>query len=234
MKNRMKVAASFLLSALFLLAIAAKPVFAAKPANELPYEGTVVFGYRVSDDPVAPSTLVDTYVNPVIIASRGTPTTIRYINNLTTNVINWRNWTDASLHSAFHQATEYLSHGPAYYSKGGVADNEVIYSYPNTQEAAPLWFHDHLLGGTRLNATFAGLAGAYAVIDLEMELPDGLLPVVLDTNGSNDLDGANEAVVPLVVQDRMFDTMANYSSRTLVSIRNILTGYLNSSATPSA
>ena len=39
-----------------------------------------------------------------------------------------------------------------------------------------------------------------------MELPDGLLPVGLDTNGSNDLDGANEAVVPLVIQDRMFDT----------------------------
>ena len=315
MKNRLKVAASYLLSALFLLAIAAKPVFAAKPtpvgpvhfpgykiqqfaqplplldvaggtiqtildngseipvrmvelrasmlppsfkpANGLPYEGTAVFGYRVSDDPVAPLTLVDTYVNPVIVASRGTPTTIRYINNLTTNVINWRNWTDASLHSAFHQATdeempmtgdashyqgpvlavphlhggevpalidggpeawfasdmpgpdmatEYLSHGPAYYSKDGAADNEAIYSYPNTQEAAPLWFHDHLLGGTRLNATFAGLAGAYAVIDPDMELPDGLLPVGLDTNGSNDLDGANEAVVPLVIQDRMFDT----------------------------
>lgn len=230
-----------------------------KPANGLPYAGTAVFGYRVSSSHVAPLTNVDTYVNPVIVATRGTPTTIRYINNLTTNVINWRNWTDVSLHSAFHQAadmmmpstgdtghyqgpvlavphlrggevpalidggpeawfasdaagpdtaTDYIVHGPAYYTKAGVAAaaNEAIYSYPNTQEAAPLWFHDHLLGGTRLNATFAGLAGGYALTDPELVLPAGLLPVGMDTNGSGSMDAANEVVVPMVIQDRMFDT----------------------------
>ena len=103
-------------------------------------------------------------------------------------------------------ATTYLSQGPAYYTKAGAAANEAIYSYPNTQEAAPLWFHDHLLGGTRLNATFAGLAGGYALIDPGLTLPAGLLPVGLDTNGSGSMDAANEVVVPLVIQDRMFDT----------------------------
>jgi spore coat protein A len=226
------------------------------PANGLPYAGTAVFGYRDSAAPVSPLTAVDTYVNPVIVASRGTPTTIRYINNLTTNVINWRAWTDQTLHSAFHQAVDqmmptpldtnhyqgpvlavphlhggevpavvdggpeawfasdvpgpgtgpYETHGPAYYSKAGAAANEAIYVYPNDQEAAPLWFHDHLLGGTRLNATFAGLAGGYALTDPGLALPTGLLPVGLDTNGSGAMDAANEVVIPLVIQDRMFDT----------------------------
>ncbi len=87
-------------------------------------------------------------------------------------------------------------HGPAYYSKAGAAANEAIYRYPNSQEAAPLWFHDHLLGGTRLNATFAGLAGAYPIIDPSLNLPAGLDPAGLGGRFS----------VPLVLQDRMFDT----------------------------
>jgi FtsP/CotA-like multicopper oxidase with cupredoxin domain len=93
-------------------------------------------------------------------------------------------------------------HGPAYYSKAGAAANEAIYRYPNSQIAAPLWFHDHLLGGTRLNATFAGLAGAYPIIDLALTLPTGLHPV-----GLQNADGTNLRYnVPLVLQDRMFDT----------------------------
>jgi FtsP/CotA-like multicopper oxidase with cupredoxin domain len=93
-------------------------------------------------------------------------------------------------------------HGPAYYSKAGAADNEAIYRYPNTQEASPLWFHDHLLGGTRLNATFGGLAGAYAVIDPDLELPSGLHPVGLQNADETNL----RYTIPLVIQDRMFDT----------------------------
>ena len=36
------------------------------------------------------------------------------------------------------------------------------YMYPNTQPATALWYHDHVLGETRLNV-FAGLAGFYLV-----------------------------------------------------------------------
>jgi FtsP/CotA-like multicopper oxidase with cupredoxin domain len=224
------------------------------PANGQPYTGTSVFGYRVGPT-AAPATAVDSYIGPVIVATRNQPTQIRYVNNLTTNVIHWRDWIDQSLHSAFHQAvgqampmtgdtsqylgpvlavphlhggedpaiidggpeawfasnqpgpdtvTAYLPHGPAYYAGtdvvGGGANpaavNEAIYRYPNTQEAAPLWFHDHLLGGTRINATFAGLAGAYALVDPALSLPAGLDPVGL----------GGRLLVPLVIQDRMFDT----------------------------
>jgi len=88
--------------------------------------------------------------------------------------------------------------GPAYYTHPGLPAllNEAVYRYPNTQEAAPLWFHDHLLGGTRLNATYAGLAGAYQLVDPGLTLPPGLDPVGL----------GGRLLIPLVIQDRMFDT----------------------------
>ncbi|HEU4383600.1 MAG TPA: multicopper oxidase domain-containing protein [Anaeromyxobacteraceae bacterium] len=97
----------------------------------------------------------------------------------------------------------YTPHGAAYYTKPGVpaASFEAVYRYPNSQEAAPLWFHDHLLGGTRINATFAGLAGAYPIIDPGLALPQGLHPV-----GLQNANGPVRFLVPLVIQDRMFDT----------------------------
>ena len=93
-------------------------------------------------------------------------------------------------------------HGHAYYTKpgAGAAGNEAVYRYPNKQEAAMIWFHDHVLGATRLNV-YAGLAGAYPVIDPNLQLPTGLHPVGLQ-QGSG---GPVELLVPLVLQDRMFD-----------------------------
>lgn len=222
------------------------------PANGLPYTGTWVFRYVA--DPgagVIGGGNPDTYIGPVIVSARAHPTEIKYVNNLTANHIFWREWTDQSLQSAFHQiygfpmptvgdAAHYpgpvpavphlhggedppvtdggpeayfLSnlgdftgvvnmHGPAYYSKAGALPNEAIYRYPNSQIAGPLWFHDHLLGGTRLNATFAGLAGAYPLIDPALPLPTGLHPA-----GLQNADGTNlRHSVPLALQDRMFDT----------------------------
>ncbi len=79
-------------------------------------------------------------------------------------------------------------HGHGYYTKTGTLQpNSVIYRYPNSQEAAPIWFHDHTLGVTRLNV-YAGLAGGYLITDPPND-PGNLPPLV-----------------PLVVQDRMFDT----------------------------
>ncbi|XUW99733.1 MAG: multicopper oxidase domain-containing protein [Dehalogenimonas sp.] len=241
------------------------------PAAGGAYTGTWTFGYLVDTPNAAP--LYETPVGPVIVATRNQPTQIRYINNLeaSANTIHWRDWTDQTLHSAFHQAVgmgmppmppdpmaaaHYMgpvlavphlhggevpavidggpeawfasnvagpsqitvNQGPAYYAGydqvgGGAtpaAPNEAIYRYPNTQEAAPLWFHDHLLGGTRLNATFAGLAGAYALIDPALTLPTGMNPIGLN-NGAVDLSGIGlptnvEPLIPLVIQDRMFDT----------------------------
>jgi spore coat protein A len=61
--------------------------------------------------------------------------------------------------------------------------------YPNRQEAAMLWYHDHALGINRLNV-FAGLLGVFFVRD---EFEDALdLP-------------RGKYEIPLVVYDRIFD-----------------------------
>jgi spore coat protein A len=65
------------------------------------------------------------------------------------------------------------------------------YYYPNEQSARLVWYHDHAIGITRLNA-YAGIASAYIIIDdFETGLvSSGLLP---------DLVG-----IPLVIQDKGF------------------------------
>ncbi len=64
-----------------------------------------------------------------------------------------------------------------------------LYHYPNQQDAAMLWYHDHAMGINRLNI-FAGLAGAYILRDKteeELRLP------------------RERFELPLVITDRMFD-----------------------------
>jgi spore coat protein A, manganese oxidase len=65
-----------------------------------------------------------------------------------------------------------------------------VYHYPNKQEAALLWYHDHAMGINRLNVC-AGMAGLYVVRDNfedALNLPKG------------------EFEIPLVLMDRMFRT----------------------------
>ena len=219
-------------------------------ANVLPPIGgiqraTRVWGYIAGP---CPTTTRETYLGPVIVATRGTPTSVTWVNELgradETGVLAVRNSTDETLHWAdplnnganecndmaddgggevdFECAENYAgpipavahlhggevppqidggpdswftsdgsAHGPGYYSYPAADANAATYVYPNTQEAAPLWFHDHALGMTRLNV-YAGLAGAYLVFDEEQSLPANL-PGPVD-------------VVPLVMQDRQFDT----------------------------
>jgi spore coat protein A len=64
-----------------------------------------------------------------------------------------------------------------------------LYHYPNHQDAAMLWYHDHALGINRLNV-FAGLLGTYLLRD---DFEDSLnLP-------------RGKYEIPLVFYDRMFD-----------------------------
>ena len=66
---------------------------------------------------------------------------------------------------------------------------KVRYTYPNDQQAATLWYHDHAVGITRLNV-YAGLSGLYLLRDAEEErlgLPSG------------------DYEIPLIVQDRSLD-----------------------------
>ncbi len=223
--------------------------------------GTWVWGYILGS--AAPTTNLETYIGPVIVAKRyhpgsldplnGFPTKIKFFNDLgnaaTTNVLAWKYATDQTLHWADplhseanpymhfpepggwpfgHQGTlnydgpipavvhlhggevppmldggpdswvtsDGLISGHGYYTFGQVQGQAALgnyfqYNYPNTQEAANIWFHDHVLGITRLNV-YAGLAGAYVIID-PFNPPPGDL-------------GDAAKIVPVVIQDRMFDT----------------------------
>ncbi|WP_267225628.1 multicopper oxidase family protein [Dyella silvae] len=62
-----------------------------------------------------------------------------------------------------------------------------VYHYPNTQDAATLWYHDHAMGITRLNI-YAGLLGAFIVHDADEQALG--LP-------------AGEHDVPLILCDRL-------------------------------
>jgi len=211
------------------------------PASAGAPGGTWTWGYLTPEETAGPFPRT-TYIGPVILASRGTPTEVTYINNLghtaSSNIRAWVDSTDQTLHWAdpkgeHHQmpmvnyvgpipAVAHLhggevpaeidggpdawflsrpelgaiDHGPGFYSRdGNTSGNHAIYNYPNTQEAANIWFHDHALGVTRLNV-YAGLAGAYLLSDSSLDLPPGL-----DAHGIG-----GETIVPLVIQDRMFDT----------------------------
>jgi spore coat protein A len=161
---------------------------------------TWVWGYQEPNQQVVPS-----YIGPVIVATRGQPTEIKYANNLgttaTTHLLAYKNSTDQTLHWAdplngqanmgnhsvaagilpvgdyalnyagpipaaphLHggEAPPVLDGGPdawltsdgmykgsGYYTKPGtLGSNEAIYRYPNSQESALIWFHDHTLGAT--------------------------------------------------------------------------------------
>jgi len=192
------------------------------------YTGTWVWGYQADGfpTPALANGALRTYINPVIVATRGTPTKITWVNNLphtSSTETPWATWTDRTLHWADplnegHRMTNYAGpvpavahlhggevppqldggpdawftpdgiHGHAYWAgAGGTQGNTSVYNYPNTQEAAPIWFHDHALGITRINV-YAGIAGAYLLLD-----PAKPWPIVPGN------------IIPMVIQDRMFD-----------------------------
>ena len=66
------------------------------------YTGTYVWGYVAGTQ--CPTTTQPTYLGPAIVAVRGTPTEITFVNNLgsttTTNVLAYKNSTDQTLHWA--------------------------------------------------------------------------------------------------------------------------------------
>ena len=81
-------------------------------------------------------------------------------------------------------------HGPDYSTDKPTSANAAVYTYPNEQRAATLWYHDHALGMTRLNV-MSGLAGFYLLRDSK----DPIAPLL--PNGKYE--------VPLAIQDRIFN-----------------------------
>jgi len=77
------------------------------------------------------------------------------------------------------------------------------FQYDNDQRATTEWFHDHVLGMTRLNV-YAGLAGFYLLRGGEFDLPKGVLPGPAPS--LHDPRHTQYFEIPIAVQDRSFNT----------------------------
>jgi len=137
------------------------------------------------------------YPGPVVEAMRNRPVEIRWENQLPLKHL-FR--VDPHIHGAMPSAPAVRTvphlHGSRTSSESDglpekwfMPGQSALYHYPNDQQAAPLWYHDHAVGITRLNV-YAGLSGFYLLRDereLSMDLPSG------------------EYEIPLVLQDRTLD-----------------------------
>ncbi|MBL8758557.1 MAG: multicopper oxidase domain-containing protein [Phycisphaerae bacterium] len=142
------------------------------------------------------------YPGPTIEARRGLPVTVEWVNDLRDAQGNLRTTHPLMVDECLHgpdmtgQVPVTVVHlhgarvGPE--SDGYPEDafppgqRSPVYTYPNDQPAAMLWYHDHALGITRLNV-YQGLAGAYIIRDAgedALNIPRG------------------QFEIPLVIQDR--------------------------------
>lgn len=141
------------------------------------------------------------YPGPTIEARTGEIVKVKWINGLTGESHLLEEAYDVNLHGTKmgepHVRTVTHLHGghvpqasdgyPLDWFRSGESST---YEYPNSQRAATLWYHDHVIGITRLNV-YAGLAGFYIIRDSDEDalgLPDG------------------DYEIPLVIQDRSFYT----------------------------
>lgn len=76
------------------------------------------------------------------------------------------------------------------------------FQYPNDQPATTLWYHDHVLGTTRLNV-YAGPAGFYLLRGGQHDLPAGVLPG--PAPAPDDPPGTRYYEIPIAIQDRSFN-----------------------------
>lgn len=134
---------------------------------------------------------------PTIQAKRGHPLTIEWSNQLP---VKHRLLVDHTIDGAGTDVPEvrttiHLHGGHVSAQNDGYPEAWIVSGqkqqtvYPNQQPGATLWYHDHAMGITRLNAMM-GLAGIYMLVDPEeqkLRLPSGAYDV------------------PLTFQDRILD-----------------------------
>jgi spore coat protein A len=157
--------------------------------------------------PELPNTDVWTYNGAwpaaTIVATKGQPIEVTYINNLPSGGGGQRGNNLLEVDTCAHGSKRIVTHlhgghvparvdgQPEYHILPGESD---IYEYPNNQDAATLWYHDHALGITRLNV-YGGMAGYYLLADSE------------DTLGPDNAFGlpSGQYEIGLAIQDRQFN-----------------------------
>jgi spore coat protein A len=162
------------------------------------------------------------HLGGIIVAQRGTPVQITFQNNLAgdhplpvdTTVMGAEMGPNrVSTHIHGGEVPWISDGGPfAWFDKDGnygesapldiyksinpdLLPGQAEYYYPNNQSARMLWYHDHAVGITRLNA-YAGIATGYIIRDgFEGYLRNLGLPDFIE-NGGREL--------PIVIQDKVF------------------------------
>jgi spore coat protein A, manganese oxidase len=158
------------------------------------------------------------HLGGIIVAQKGVPIQLTFRNNLPANHIIPVDTSIDGGQLAQNRATVHLhgglvpwisdggphtwfapngDKGPSYVNvlNPGAAVNEAEYYYPMNQSARMLWYHDHALGTTRLNA-YAGIASALLLRDgFEGNLRNLGLPDFIEAGGRE---------LPIVVQDKVF------------------------------
>ncbi|HEX2961119.1 MAG TPA: multicopper oxidase domain-containing protein [Ignavibacteriales bacterium] len=137
------------------------------------------------------------YLGPTIETRENRIVIIKWVNNLPSEhifeqdeklleMLNVPSYTRACVHLHGGKVPEKFDGSPESWFASGRSFEAL---YPNIQDARQMWYHDHALGQTRLNA-YAGLAGLWFIRD---DYEDSLnLP-----------KGPYE--IPLVIQDKQFD-----------------------------
>jgi spore coat protein A len=159
--------------------------------------------------PELPDTTLWTYngawPSSTFVVNQGTPIEVTYVNNLPVGSGSSLLETDTCAHGpdAYGDSKRIVTHlhgghvparvdgQPEYHILPGETD---VYEYPNNQEAATVWYHDHALGITRLNV-YSGMAGFYLIADDE------------DTLGPDNIFGfpSGQYEIGLAIQDRQFN-----------------------------
>jgi spore coat protein A, manganese oxidase len=170
--------------------------------SQLP--ATTLFGYLRQGGPGAGDTGAS-YLGPVIVAKYKVPVAANYTNNLQPTDFEKVFTNGGSSYMQFNTVggVRILTHLHGAIDSGDSDGNPFANpdafayhttqtaTYPNEQAATLSWYHDHLLGDTRMNVV-GGLAGGYLLRDPFDSGSNPLLP-----NGAFEL--------PMVVQDRMFN-----------------------------
>jgi spore coat protein A len=168
-----------------------------------------------------------TYPGRTFVAHRDVPITVQWTNDLfgaphllpVDTTLHWANPLDDPLGEPFSGPVPVVPHVhgghtesdsdglPEYWwtpGEGimGARFVKTLYSYDNDQRAGTLWYHDHVLGITRLNV-YAGLAGFYILRDqVDTGLPGN--PLELPANDPFAPGGPVFYEIPIVIQDRLF------------------------------
>jgi len=150
--------------------------------------------------------------------TKGKPITVKWVNNIPANMpsmftidttLDWANPNNGAqfpipiiphIHGLEVQSTSdgnpdawFTSagdQGMTYHTELPTSDNAAIFKYPNINNPATIWYHDHAMGMTRINV-MAGLAGFYLI----REPGDKVAPHL----------PSGQYEVPLAIQDRIFN-----------------------------